>query len=126
MKYLFLLIFIITSSCSVINRNYANVYTIQSIDSIDNFYLIYARKNDSIFKIVSRKQSYNSKGNEILIGRKYCLSLQPRIIKGSKYSSMNYWDTGCFNYGDSTTICLEENCVPNLYTTEDIKGLFVK
>lgn len=125
MKYLYLLILVIACSCSVIKNNYSNVYNIEKIDSIDNFYLIYAKRNDSIFKIVSPKQNHDGR-RKILVGRNYSLLLKPRIIKGTIYSSINYWDTRCFNYGDSTTICLEQNCVPNLYTTEDIKGLFVK
>jgi hypothetical protein len=95
-----------------------SVFKVFKIDSINNYYLVYAKKNDSIFKIVSTK---NGKNNCLRIkkNKKYQLSLQ-LIWKNSANTSLV---TGTY-FDDSTVIRIDwEKEIYALYSCDNLHGL---
>ncbi|WP_333625470.1 hypothetical protein [Sphingobacterium siyangense] len=89
-------------------------YLINSIDSINNWYMIYAARNDSLFKIVVQKESTTSYECKkiIKVEGRYKLTLHPRkkeILKihGFIVNPINCLDVQCYTYDDKTEICIE-------------------
>ncbi|OXA89972.1 hypothetical protein [Flavobacterium hercynium] len=92
-------------------------FEIVKMDSIDNIYLLYARRNDSIIKIVSMKQ-INNNCKKIRIGNYYSLKIksffgdnfhQKLDIKGVKVSN--------------TVIKLEGNeVIWDLFSSQNLSG----
>jgi hypothetical protein len=103
---------------AVENIKLNNNCEIIKIDSINNIYVLYAKRNDSLVKIVSMKQIDNN-CKQIEIGHIYNLKIksffsdnfhQKLDIKGFKVSN--------------TIIKLEGNGVIwDLFSTENLKGL---
>lgn len=93
-------------------------FLIVKIDSIDNVIVLYAKRNDSVFKIASLKQ-FDKNCNKVTIGKSYNLKIksffpenypQKLDIKGFKVSK--------------TIIKLEKKGVVwDLFSSENIKGL---
>jgi hypothetical protein len=112
---------------------------VTKIDSINNFYIIYASKNNSKFKIISPKNTKKKIKNcvEIAIENSYNFILKsglearkesPPIIGGIKLEPANYLDIHCYSYDDDTFICIEpEKGIYDLYSCENLVGLcFIK
>ncbi|WP_454881510.1 hypothetical protein [Sphingobacterium detergens] len=106
-------------------------YIIDSIDSINNWYTIYASKNDSIFKIVVHKEldaNYECK-KMIEVGTCYKLVLHSRKkevlkINGIIVNPVNNLDVQCYTYDDNTEICIEpKKGIYDLFHTPNIRGL---
>ncbi len=103
-------------------------YNIYKIDSINSYYLIYAKNGESLYKIVSKKTNlYNC--NKIKLNSNYMLNLRAMgIIKpmagDEKTKPMNYLDFAdpCRKFDDSTKICLERY-MKDLYFADNVKGL---
>jgi len=103
-------------------------YCINKIDSIKNWYIIYAIRNDTIFKIVSMKSQ--EKGcTKISIGNKYNLILVKRLENvlspyGLKLLPMNYLDIKGSKFDENNDVFVEyEKGVIGLYTCDALKGL---
>lgn len=103
------------------------MYQVFKIDSLNNFYLIYAKKKNTFYKIVSRKeQSINCKN--IIINGIYKFDLisnreSAPIIGGVKISPIN---VDCFAFDKVTNICIERNNgINDLYVAKNIKGLCI-
>lgn len=102
---------------------------VNRIDSIDNFYLIYVDKNDSLFKIVSQKEMIvNCK--KIKVGSKYNFVLRSirnnaPTIGNIKIVPVNHLDTHCYQFDTNTKICKEDG-VHDLYFVDNLKGLCFK
>lgn len=132
MKNLFPVIIIfglIGCSSGILNKKYQNSsYIITNIDSINSYYLVYAKKSDSLFKIVSKKE-FVKRGKKIEVGKKYILDLHSRkseapIIDGVKIAPVNIIDVMCYNYENDTQICTDrKKGIYDLYTTPDLIGL---
>ncbi|VEH21403.1 Uncharacterised protein [Chryseobacterium nakagawai] len=131
-KAIILIIFFTLISCNNYKhfKNVLPTYTIYKIDSINNYYLIYAERNNSIFKIVSKKEHITKHYKKIKIGNNYDLNLDSRssqtpIINGVKMSPVNLIDSMCYNYEENTQICTDaKNGIYDLYTTVNLKGLY--
>lgn len=107
-----------------------SLYEIYKIDSINTFYIVYAKKNGTKFKIVSKKAN-SARCNKILVGSSYSLKLKSilkqEIKLGDKTisSSSNLLVT-CFTFEENTKICREED-ITDLHYAENLIGLcFVK
>nr|WP_198999668.1 hypothetical protein [Flavobacterium sp. ASV13] len=114
------------SSLPVIENK--NLYEVYKIDSINEYYLIYAKRGDSLFKIVSKKEAAD-KQQEIKVNKSYPLKLHSRrenlpTIGGIKLEPINYLDVECFAYDKSTTICIERDSINDLHYAENIKGKY--
>lgn len=125
---LFILIIVILLGCGTANldSSSSNVkFKIIRIDSIGNYNLIYAMRNDSIFKIASKK-SYKTDCKNIKVNKYYSLNLISSLgdIKVGEftYSQKNHY-VNCFAYDSITTICYENGCVRDLFHMENINGL---
>jgi len=104
-------------------------YMVAKLDSINNYYLIYATKNDSVFKIISKKE-HTAKCRPIKKGSNYPFKLKSMrdnapTIGGIKISPMNHLDIQCFQFEENTIICKEDG-IYDLYFAENINGLCFK
>lgn len=101
-------------------------YKVCKIDSVNTYYLIYAERNDSIFKIVSKKEEVINP-DKIKIGSCYEFALyslrNSLVIGGVKIAPVNYLDAPWFFVDESTAICIESNCVGDLFFANNLKGL---
>lgn len=134
MKNLIVLLFLISISCSQYkdtttqkqpNKNEAEMYRVIKIDSINNFYLVYAKKNDTLYKIVSKKEQSDD-CKKIKVNNQYKFKLisnreSAPIIRGIKIAPIN---VDCFAFDKETTICTEKDKgIYDLYFAKNIKGL---
>lgn len=130
MKLFFLLITINFFSCSNLRNStkenhYQHIYQITKIDSINNWYIIYANKQDSIFKIVSGKARCKSPKNKLKIGNCYNFSMYSiwrAPIKIGELTIANYPDTRGFSL-DKETVVFMEDSIHDLCSTKNLKGL---
>ena len=104
-------------------------YKIKKIDSINNWNLIYATKNDSVYKIVVKKDLKYKSNTKIRINNYYKLKLTSKkenvpTVNGIKISPVNNLDVQCYDFDEVTKICLElDKGIYDLYLTESIRGL---
>lgn len=103
-------------------------YRIKKINKKNSWYIIYAEKKDSLFKIVSyADSSTNGNCKKIVVGGLYDFELKSKnenapIIGGIKIAPIGY--TGCYEFDKETTICLEpERGIYDLFYTNDLKGI---
>lgn len=97
-------------------------YKITKIDSVNNLYLIYANRNDSLFKIVSLNQK-STNCTPLKINGIYPLTLHSRFegkyaIK-SQYSDFNI----LYNYYGTFVSLEKERGIRDLFTADNLKGL---
>lgn len=101
-------------------------YRITRLDSIGNFFLIYAMRNDSIFQIASKK-SKNVDCDQLKVDNKYLFKLRSMIftgeIGGGKITDDSNGLVKCIGLDRETTVCFDDSCVQDLFYTEDIEGL---
>jgi hypothetical protein len=107
-----------------------SLYIIKSIDSVNNWYTIYATKNDSSYKIVVKKENQNLGCKRVItVGQSCNLVLHSRknevlAINGVKIKPVNSLDVQCYTYDETTNICIEpKKGIFDLYHTPNIKGL---
>lgn len=98
-------------------------YLIEKIKTKNSWYIIYAQKQDSLYKIVVGKE-YLPGGdcNKIVVGKSYDLELKSRrenvpVINGVRLKPVNYLDVKssaydkegieCYSYDEKTEICIE-------------------
>lgn len=116
-----------TSNTANRSRESTSTYLIKSIDSVDNWYLIYAAKKHSFYEIVVRKEKQLSLKckSPISVGESYRLELHSRkdevpVINGLKIKPMNYLDIQCYSYEKNTVICIDPKKVFMIYTIPPI------
>lgn len=101
-------------------------YKVYKIDSINTYYLIYAKKGDSLYKIVSKKKP-NKNCEEIKIKISYAFKLRSSLtdfhIGNVLISAKQLTNVNCYTYDDSTKICLERDSINDLYHADNIQGL---
>jgi hypothetical protein len=110
----------------------APLYEIYKIDSVKNYYIIYAKKDRLKFKILSKKQN-QYQCDELKINSKYLLqilplSLNPQMFDSTSPNYLNRYSHSlvCYPLKDSTDVCVE-NGITDIYFTKDIVGLcFIK
>jgi hypothetical protein len=103
-------------------------YIVYKIDSIHTWYLIYARKGDSLYKIVSKKMIIEN-CNRIEVKKYYAFHLHSSIygykIAGKTILPQNTQLVNCFAFDDSTNICLERDSINDLHYADNVKGLCI-
>lgn len=118
---LFIIFILIFTGCKV-NRHYTQTnlssYKILKIDSLDNLNIFYAKKNDSIFKILSEKNKLKKcikiKTNSYY--RLYLVSVFPKIF------FQKYDKSGAKVFGTLVEFDKDSTIVWDLFLTENIKG----
>jgi hypothetical protein len=133
--YIFIVVIGITSLSSYAEKSnsYTDLsYKICKIDSVKNWYIIYAERNDSIFKIVSMKKTENQ-CEMISVGKRYDLLLRKRLENtlsryGLKLIVMSSFDIqGGTTFDPDTDVYIEyEKGVFGLYTCSNLYGLCLK
>lgn len=127
-KILFFSLFLIFSSCFYKKSNYKlpnnqlNLFEVVKIDSIDDKYLIYAKRNDSIWKIVSSKNKVNNNCFNIIkkddfYNFKIKSLFDDRFFQKRDIAGIRYNGT-IIKLSDSL-----ENVIWDLYISENIQGL---
>jgi hypothetical protein len=104
-----------------------NQFAVYKIDSVNSYYLIYAKRKDTLYKIVSHK-IYNSNCQNLYVGMSYDLKLysiwrQPIIVGGVNMSPSANLNVNCLGFDDSTRICLERDSIMDLHMAESLQGL---
>lgn len=112
LSILICLVLVTILSCNSMRINdIHNSYKISNIEKNNNWYVIHALRNDSLFKIVLDSPTYNICTKKIQIGKDYLLNLKSlkSIISesGDKFVSMNYIDVRCTRFDEQTTICIQ-------------------
>jgi len=106
------------------------LYNVYKIDSINSFYLIYAKNGNSNYKIISKKEQPPNCNTMIQMNGKYEFKLHSQSYnpKSGKIEELpeNSLLVNCFYYDDSTTICLERDSINDLFYGDNIKGLCYK
>jgi hypothetical protein len=121
------LVLLTSVSCNSVKiNNTDNSYAISNIEKNNNWYVIHAFKNDSLFKIVLDAPTYDKCEKKIQIGKDYSLNLKSfkSILMesgNSKFIPVNYLDIRCKQFDEQTTICFEpEKKNYDLYFIEGI------
>ena len=127
--FFLIIIFCVCHSCAqkrpflIENHNGASLYKIKKIVEEESVYLIYAKKNDSIFKILSDKYYLNNSYCKTIKNKKYYY-LDLRIIHPILgVGPINYLDI-TINY-KGTSLILEEKSHYKIYKAENLKGLCI-
>jgi hypothetical protein len=92
-------------------------FEILNIDSVQSVYVIYAKRNDSTIKIVSRKENLNN-CEPILKGGSYEFEVESLL----KYSASKR-HIGGVKYNEILIKLEGGNVIWDLFTTENLKGL---
>jgi len=103
-------------------------YLIKKIDKKNSWYIIYAERKDTLYKIVSYADNgINENCKKIVVGRRYDFDLKSKkenapMIGDVKLDPVGY--TGCYQFDDKTTICLEpKRGIYDLFYTNNLKGI---
>lgn len=110
----------------IINKN--QLYTVYKIDSINSYYLLYLRKKNKKFKVISSKTT-NKKCRKTAIGDKIDVALESILDRKIKLgegtiTSSNNALVNCFYFEGNTKICKEEEeGIYDLFVTKNLNGL---
>ena len=97
--------------------NCDSLFSVFRVDSIDNYYLVYAKMNNLKYKIISKKDSCI---NKIQFQKLYKLSLKSVFSGVSSYTRLSL---SCYTFDNNTIICIEKDSINDLYVTENLRGL---
>lgn len=132
MKTIFIIILLLISYITIgsNNSNYllqqkSIKYKVYKIDSLNNYYLIYAKNENAIFKIVSKKDN-SIKKCKIRINKFYKFNLHS-ILKAKGISIIpanQIYEVSGWRVDDNTNIDFEGDSIRDLYIGDNIKGLY--
>lgn len=105
-------------------------YNVYQIDSIDNYFLIYAKKEDAIYKIVSKKEAFKD-CDLIKINNSYHFDLYAQssvpLVTGEIIAPVSYYDVVCHVFENGIKICTDgKNGIYDLYYARNLKGLCIE
>jgi len=112
MRILFLLL--CTSVYGVANAQ-APMYKVRKIKDIGKFYVIYAIKDDTTYKIISKKEKIDY---GIRVRKNESYPFKVSIIK-----SLSSGEVDCFSFDENTTTCKDDNA--ELALSSNLKGLCI-
>lgn len=103
------------------NRQSQSIYRIARIDSLNNYYLIYAKKDNAYFRIASKKDKC-SLASRIKLGKSYHLLLHSFLESASNQKfAAQYVELSGYTIDKYTTI--EFDSIKNVYYASNLKGL---
>lgn len=108
----------------------SKLYEVYKIDSINNYYLIYLRKDSQKYKVVS-KMGYVPFGKKIKLGVKYDFSLKSLfdidiLINGSNANPAHTSLVECIYIDKMTYVCIERNdSIFDLFCAKNLTGLYI-
>ena len=99
------------------------VYKVYRIDSLHNFYVIYARHHFHIYKIVSQKS--NNDCRDITVDSAYAFQLHSYLFVNEKpvIPANEAAEFSGFMVDNNTLIRFEGDSIRNLFFADNIKGL---
>lgn len=120
---------LLVSSCKskdIAINNSSKQYSVYKIDSLNNFYLIYAKKDKELYKIVSKKVRDNRCNKVIKVGLSYdfilhSINKNAPVIGGVKIAPINSADINCYQLDKETSIRKEAG-INDLYLADNIIG----
>lgn len=118
-NFLLFLTLLVCVSCATTKSN-RNSYQVVRIDSVRSYYLLYASKDGNVYKIFSKKAQPENYTKRIEAGKNYNFKLIPFFGRDAERGAKGV------TLPDSVTLCLEDGCLPNIYYSSDIEGLYVK
>lgn len=103
-----------------------SLYEVYKIDSVNIFYIVYARKNNTNFKIISKKTGLIN-CDKVLVDYYYNLKLKSILRQEVKLGDKSFSSAGnllvnCFTFEGNTEICREDG-ISDLYRAENLNGL---
>lgn len=106
----------------------SNLFKIKRIDDYQNYSILYAERNDSIFKILSTKDTINTLNYEkICVGRKYNLDLKVIFPTDSLFGIKVMPNSGIKGIIiEDGIINVEKRSHYKLYKSGNLKGLYIK
>ena len=111
-------------------KNTDNSLLIKKIKSTNSYFIIYAERNDSLFKIVSKKTKHkNQECTKLTVGHQYTLVLHSNIpeVDGVKLMPVNYLDVKTiFSLGQSVWSIEPKKGIFDTFHAENIQGLCLK
>ena len=114
-----------SSLCREDKSNKATLFKIKSIKDKGKFYIIYAKRNDSLFKILS-DLDVKANGERIKVGRYYDLKLKKIFPRDSIFGIAIAPNAGIvgFDYGGKT-IYKEKRSHNIVYRAKNLRGLYL-
>lgn len=112
LRILFFLIFV--GACTI-SKGQVPMYKVNKIKTVRNYYVIYVAKNDSIYKIVSKKEKKND-CRRIKENVSYALTFRKVNLLGGS-------EVDCFQFDKKTVICKEPDA--DLYVATNLRGLCI-
>jgi len=134
MKYFFLagltLLLIFSFSLRLNGQDQENnLFLIKQIKSKNGFYIIYASKNNTLYKVVSKKEKPKvCECNKIVVGKYYSLDLHSNIpeINGVRMLPANYLDIKSIYSPKQSVYSIEpKKDIFDTFHAENIKGLCI-
>ncbi len=113
------------SLCREDKSNRATLFKIKSIQDKGKFYIIYAKRNDSLFKILSDPK-VKANGEKIKVNHYYKLELKKIFPRDSIFGIAIAPNAGIvgFDYGGKT-IYKEKKSHNKVYRAKNLKGLYL-
>jgi hypothetical protein len=106
-------LFLIFAATCTLSQGQAPTYKVNKIKTVRNYYVIYLTRNDSTYKVVSKREKINS-CNKIKKNMSY-------TIEFSKVNFLGGSEVDCFQFDKKTIICKEIDT--GLYVATNLKGL---
>lgn len=105
-------------------------YLIKKIESKHNWYFIYAFRNDTTFKIISKKEQgiIQLGWEKVVVGNYFNFELNSIIpvINGVKMMPINYLDFLGISLDDKTIVNIDPSKgIYDLYSAKGLKGLYL-
>ena len=129
-----MLLSIVFFSCTIIKPRYSpnnekkDDYKIINIDSIENYYLIYVQRSDSVFKILSKSDSVlKGKCKRIKVGDEIHLNLKTYFGNRNKdFINAQLLHISGMKIGSIIVRIDEKGIVHDLFYDERLVGLCIK
>lgn len=100
-------------------------FVVTKIDSTASYYFVYVLKDESTYKIISRKQDAKAELKKIQLENTYFFELSDiKTDNGNPLTGFSSTDP-CFLLEDKTEVCREKG-IFGPYRTENLKGIFYK
>ena len=133
MKKIIPLLILFMFSCAGIRqtnqKHNADSFLINKIETKNDWYIVYVKRHDSTFMIVSKKaEIVNPTWNKIKVGNYYSFKINSIIpvINGVKMISVNYLDFAGISLDERTIVNINPNKgIFDIYSAEKLKGLFL-
>lgn len=123
-KYLVLLFILLSSKAVYCQDKTETLYKVVAIKERNSYYIIHAKRNDSLFKIISRKVDNNDKSQKkIKRGEYYLFEFGDKNFKNHP-KRINYMDIYSVQVSENDFIKLTKRFHHKLYETSNLKGLY--